>query len=91
MNNICRYARRLSSVLSTPIESKRFLIVPVDSSAARIPLPGATSACAVACIVSVIAGSCLLGRRSLGRSPGWCVERSAFGHPPTTADEPPSG
>jgi hypothetical protein len=43
-----RYARRFSSVDSTPIESKRFLIVPVLSSAARIPLPGATSASAVA-------------------------------------------
>src|SRR5512144_1894809 len=28
--------------------SKRFLIVPLASSAARIPLPGATIACAVA-------------------------------------------
>jgi hypothetical protein len=42
-----RYARRISSVDSTPIESKRFLIVPSLSSAARIPLPGATSARAV--------------------------------------------
>src|SRR5262249_41012679 len=29
------------------IESKRFLIVPLDSSAARMPLPAATSACAI--------------------------------------------
>src|SRR6266545_3420559 len=42
-----RYARRLSSVDSTPIESKRFSMVPVDSSAARMPLPGATRAFAV--------------------------------------------
>src|SRR5881398_2638015 len=42
-----RYARRFSSVDSTPIESKRFLIVPVLSSAARIPFPSATSARAV--------------------------------------------
>src|SRR5579859_551783 len=44
-----RYARRFSSVDSTPIESKRFLIVPVLSSAARIPFPSATSAAAVSC------------------------------------------
>ena len=37
----------MSSVDSTPIESKRFLIVPSLSSAARIPLPSATSARAV--------------------------------------------
>src|SRR4051795_6593799 len=42
-----RYARRFSSVDSTPIESRRFLIVPVLSSAARIPFPSATSARAV--------------------------------------------
>src|SRR5919106_1479388 len=42
-----RYARRFSSVDSTPILSKRFLIVPVLSSAARMPLPGATIARAV--------------------------------------------
>src|SRR5215211_6271716 len=42
-----RYARRLSSVDSTLIESKRFLIVPSLSSAARIPFPSATSARAV--------------------------------------------
>src|SRR5919202_485064 len=44
-----RYARLFSSVDSTPIESKRFLIVPSLSSAARIPLPSATSALAVSC------------------------------------------
>src|SRR6266536_5851129 len=44
-----RYARRLSSVDSTPIESKRFLMVPLLSSAARIPFPSATSALAVSC------------------------------------------
>jgi hypothetical protein len=42
-----RYARLFSSVDSTSIESKRFLIVPSLSSAARIPLPGATSARAI--------------------------------------------
>src|SRR6266545_2569072 len=42
-----RYARLFSSLDSTPIESKRFLIVPWLSSAARIPLPSATSARAV--------------------------------------------
>src|SRR5438067_13641751 len=48
VNSISRYARRRSSVDSTPMESKRFLIVPLLSSAARMPLPGATSARAVA-------------------------------------------
>src|SRR5438046_5479919 len=47
VNSRPRYARRLSSVDSTPIESKRFLIVRSLSSAARIPLPSATSAFAV--------------------------------------------
>ncbi len=37
VNSSSRYARRLSSVDSTPIESKRFLIVPELSSAARMP------------------------------------------------------
>src|SRR5690349_1799139 len=46
-NSSSRYARRLSSVDSMSIESKRFLIVPSLSSAARIPLPSATSARAV--------------------------------------------
>ncbi len=47
VNSRSRYARRLPSLDSTPIESKRFLIVPPLSSAARMPLPGATSARAV--------------------------------------------
>jgi hypothetical protein len=47
VNSRSRYARRFSSVDSTPIESNRFLIVPSLSSAARIPLPGATRARAV--------------------------------------------
>src|SRR6476646_4550461 len=52
VKSICRYARRLSSVDSTPIESKRFLIVPLDSSAARMPLPGATIAWAISVSVA---------------------------------------
>jgi hypothetical protein len=35
------------------MESKRFLIVPVLSSAARMPLPGATMACATSSSVIV--------------------------------------
>ena len=35
-----RYLRRFSSTFSTPIGAKRLPIVPVDSSAARMPLPG---------------------------------------------------
>src|SRR3979409_2095154 len=46
VKSISRYARRRSSVDSNPIASKRFLIVPLLSSAARMPLPGATSASA---------------------------------------------
>src|SRR2546423_3920541 len=49
VKSMSRYARRVSSVDSRPIESKRFLIVPVLSSAARMPLPSATSAFAVSC------------------------------------------
>src|SRR6516162_2591068 len=36
----------MSGVDSTPIASNRFLMVPVDSSAARMPRPGATIAVA---------------------------------------------
>ena len=65
VKSISRYARRLSSVDSTPIESKRFLIVPSLSSAARIPLPGATSAFAISSrLVSVTVAI----RASFGRS-----------------------
>jgi hypothetical protein len=49
VNSRSRYARRFSSVDSTSIESNRFLIVPSLSSAARIPLPSATTARAVSC------------------------------------------
>src|SRR3989442_14181563 len=42
-----RYARRFGSVFHTPIASKRLLMVLVLSSAARMPLPGATRAPAV--------------------------------------------
>src|SRR3954452_12652852 len=47
VNNISRYARRRSSFDSQPIASNRFLIVPLLSSAARMPLPGATNARAI--------------------------------------------
>src|SRR5215207_4412385 len=47
VKSMSRYARRFDSVDSTSIESKRFLIVPSLSSAARIPFPGATRALAV--------------------------------------------
>src|SRR3569833_4614794 len=49
VNSMSRYAWRLPSVDSRPIESKRFLIVPLLSSAARMPLPSATRAVAIAC------------------------------------------
>src|ERR1041385_8388135 len=42
-----RYARRFSSVDSTLTVLKRFSQVPLDSSAARMPLPLATIAAAV--------------------------------------------
>src|SRR3954451_2223709 len=44
VTNISRYARRRSSFDSQPIEANRFLMVPLLSSAARMPLPGATNA-----------------------------------------------
>ena len=44
LKSSCRHARRLSSVDSTPIEARRRVMVPVLSSAARMPRPGATSA-----------------------------------------------
>src|SRR6266850_7879693 len=46
-NSSCRYARRFSSVHSTFTDWKRFSQVPLDSSAARMPLPFATMAAAV--------------------------------------------
>src|SRR5919199_518306 len=47
------------SVVSTPIASNRFLIVPSLSSAARIPFPSATSARAVdsSCCTSMVSSS----------------------------------
>src|SRR3979409_1571478 len=45
-NIISRSSRRDSSVDSTLMASKRFLIVPEDSSAASTPLPGAVMASA---------------------------------------------
>ena len=55
VKSMSRYARRLSSVDSIPIESNRFLIVPVLSSAARMPFPGATSARAVSFRSAIVA------------------------------------
>ena len=48
VNNSSRYARRFSSTFSTPMPSNLLPIVPVDSSAARTPLPGTDMAAAVA-------------------------------------------
>src|SRR3989344_2826147 len=52
-NIIVRYARRVSSVHSTPTASNRFWQVPALSSAAMMPLPGATIASAVDLSVSM--------------------------------------
>src|SRR6188472_4440202 len=57
VNSRFLYARRVSSVDSTPIASKRFAIVPVDSSAARIPLSSATTMRAVSYSSSQAIGS----------------------------------
>ncbi len=43
VNKISRYIRRFSSFEGTLMLFNRFSIVPELSSAARIPLPGATS------------------------------------------------
>src|SRR3954466_7421137 len=47
VNSRPRYVRRFSSVHSTLTDWNRFSQVPADSSAARMPLPGATMAAAV--------------------------------------------
>ena len=47
VKSISRYAFRLASVLSTPIESNRFVQVGVLSSAAKIPRPFSTMAFAI--------------------------------------------
>src|SRR5450830_537264 len=52
VKRISRYARRFCSVDSTPIPASRFAIVGALSSAARMPLPGATNARAVWVIAS---------------------------------------
>mmetsp|Transcript_41691 Transcript_41691/g.46464 ORF Transcript_41691/g.46464 Transcript_41691/m.46464 type:complete len:139 (-) Transcript_41691:132-548(-) len=43
-----RHSRRLSSLFTSPMDSKRVPTVPVDSSQARRPFPGITIAAAVA-------------------------------------------
>src|SRR6478609_7544048 len=53
VNKSSRYARRFSSVEGTLMLFNRFSMVPELSSAARIPLPGATSFCATDSRVSV--------------------------------------
>src|SRR6516165_11128987 len=55
------------------MESNRFLIVPLDSSAARMPLPGATSACAISSsddvwmAISLLLGSLFSSHYPFGR------------------------
>ena len=48
VNRSSRYARLFSSMFSTEMPANRLPIVPVDSSAARMPLPGTDMALAVA-------------------------------------------
>src|SRR5688572_993236 len=87
-NSSSRYARRLSSVLSTPIASKRLLMVLVLSSAARMPLPGATSARATSAISGTGVRIAVLGRRhpAMGREE-LTQDRLALGSP--NAEAPP--
>src|SRR5206468_7932729 len=61
-----RYARRFSSVHSTFTDWKRFSQVPLDSSAARMPLPFATIAAAVfaSSLLSMAVGNLLRGERA---------------------------
>src|SRR3990170_4896423 len=70
-NSSSRYARRLSSVLSTPIASKRLLMVLVLSSAARMPLPGATSARATSASSVTASGYLPVARASRGLLRRW--------------------
>ncbi len=60
VKRISLYARLCSSVDSTPIVSNLFLIVPVLSSAARMPLPGVTISLAVVSRVFTFMLPCLL-------------------------------
>src|SRR5215210_5831471 len=76
VNSRSRYARRFSSVDLTPIESKRFLIVPELSSAARIPFPSATSAFAISCS-SDIPASLEVSRRIIAQLRGAVRAREA--------------
>src|SRR5438132_2449524 len=61
-----RYARRFSSVHSTFTDWKRFSQVPLDSSAARMPLPFATIAAAVfaSSLLSMAVRNLLRGERA---------------------------
>src|SRR5207253_9407234 len=79
------------SVEPTPIWSNRFLIVPVDSSAARMPLPGATSSRAVACIASLISSSWIPSFLPSRRRSGTYGEGSPSGCPPPTVEKPTQG
>src|SRR5512132_1319100 len=54
VNSSSRQSRRLSAVEGTSMASKRFLMVPLLSSAARMPLPGATNAAAVTASSSTV-------------------------------------
>src|SRR3954471_15221637 len=82
VKSMSRYARRLSSVDSRPIESKRFLMVLSLSSAARIPLPSATRAFAVSC-----SSVCAMASLSLSgfRFPDYSGKRSRSGRKPSNA------
>src|SRR6266516_3906986 len=85
-NSSSRYPRRLSSVFSTPIASKRLLMVLVLSSAARMPLPGATRARATSATSAIASGYpsrrryAAMGREEVAQ------QRLAFG---ATHAEPP--
>src|SRR6266496_863451 len=67
VNSSSRYARRFSSVEATSMDASRLVIVPVLSSAARMPFPGATSAWAMTSswLWPIAGSSCSLADPSL--------------------------
>src|SRR5215475_9601204 len=86
VNKISRYIRRFSSVEGTLMLLRRFSIVPELSSAARIPLPGATSFLATDSKLSVFMILLLFVEKSvvifLAKSPKKSKRKPAASLPP---------
>ena len=80
-SNRLRYARRFSSVDSTPIDLNRLAIVGALSSTARMPLPAWTSESTVACNCSrvlIVHSSMRVAWPSPGSEPARCRYQGGY-------------